>query len=147
MALFFVVILFASIAYTLIFAKFFGSEETLDIKPISASGKGGREKPGSIAEAVTAERPVIVSAEERKERFNDMMKEKPEIKAMETAADVENPTIWIYMSNDGSRKDNLASEYCRWLHDNGIMAAGVTILDASARAQGKIVETGESVCR
>lgn len=140
-ALFFFLIILSYTTYTFISDIFFDKN-----KPVIVSSKDGVNKPRSITEAITAERPLIVSTDERKEIFNSMIKEMPELKGVELTAEVENPAVWIYMGSDGSRRDSLASEYCKWLHNKGIMASSVTILDSAARASGKLVEIGESGC-
>lgn len=140
-ALFFFLILLGYYAYSLVSDIFFDKNK----QPMtSLTGRGVR--PGNITEAITAERPLIVSTDERKEVFDTMRKEMPELKGVELTAEVEKPAVWIYMGSDGSRRDALAGEYCKWLHNKGIMASSVTILDSTARAEGKLVEIGESGC-
>lgn len=145
-ALFFVIILVLYMGYSFISQAFFDKDMGGAILGSPQNRGDGASKPSNIAEALTAERPVIVSTEERQSRFNEMMNEKPEVKGIELTAEVENPAVWIYIGNDGSRKDGLAAEYCKWLHNNGVMASSVTILDASARTKGRIVEIGENLC-
>lgn len=145
-ALFFVLILVFYMGYSFISQAFFDKDSGGAILGSPQNRGVGASKPGNITEALTAERPVIVSTEARESKFDEMKTEKPEVKGIELMAEVENPAVWIYIGNDGSRKDNLASEYCKWLHNNGIMASSVTILDAAARTKGRIVEIGESLC-
>ena len=71
-----------------------------------------------------------------------MMVEIPEIKYIELATQVENPTVWIYSLNDGLRKDDIAAAYCSVLHSKGIMASNVTIYDEKERRNGRLVELG-----
>lgn len=105
-----------------------------------------REKASSIEEAVSSERPVVISADDMRRYLDGIKTLDRGIKGAELATEVENPMVWIYMANDGERKDDLAENYCRWLHENGVPASGVTILDEAARAKGRLIEIGESKC-
>lgn len=142
---FFIIVIFYSL-YSFIAVKFDKGMSIIPSQSTQSKGENKTKKSSSIAEAINAPRPVIISPQERQETFKSMTQDYPDVKNVEVTAEVENPAVWIYMSNDGSRKDNLASEYCRWLHNKGIIASSVTILDVAARAKGKIVETGESKC-
>lgn len=110
-----------------------------------------KEKPSSISEAVEAERPLILSEsgnsqEEDGSLSQQMINEYPDVKGMELATNVKNPTVWIYSLNNGLRKDDLAEEYCKKLHSKGLMAQSVVIYDEKERANGKLVELGEARC-
>ncbi len=103
-------------------------------------------KPSSISEAVSKDRPIVLSLEAMKNTIENMHPLEGSVKSIEIATEVENPTIWIYAIIDGERKDDLAKEYCTWLHDNGIMALSVTIMDERAKSKGKLIEIGEHKC-
>lgn len=110
-----------------------------------------KEKPSSISEAVEAERPLILSEssgtqEEDASLSQQMINEYPDVKGMELATNVKNPTVWIYSLNNGLRKDDLAEEYCKKLHSKGLMAQSVVIYDEKERANGRLVELGEARC-
>ena len=105
-----------------------------------------RETASSISDAVSSDRPVVISPKDMQQRLDTMEPLDGSVKGMELATEVENPTIWIYAINDGERKDDLAESYCKWLHNNGIIASSVTILDEAAKNRGKLIEIGESSC-
>ncbi len=169
-----VLILALSIPYNMIKKKFF--PEPAPVVQLSGSvsggGAGGKSlsdmqdnkavesddsKPGSISEAVSSERPLIIdesalnsnteeTSQTGNQNFDQMMTEMPEIKHMEVATQVENPTVWIYTLNDGLRKDDLAKNYCAVLHSKGIMASTVSVYDERGRKEGKLIELGNANC-
>lgn len=106
-----------------------------------------REKASSIKEAVSSERPVVLSPDDMRKNLDGIKNLDRSIKGAELATEVEHPTVWIYMVNDGGRKDDLAKDFCKWLQENGVPASGVTILDEAAKTKGRLIEIGESKCR
>lgn len=166
---FFMIILLLSVPYNIIKKNFFPVNNTVAVSSVDYSaGNGGAGVTGnslsdmqqspapqgdtsiqasSISEAVSAERPLILNDTAlHNENFRQIMAEIPEIKYMETATQVENPTVWIYSLNDGLRKDDSASKYCSVLHSRGIMASNVTIYDERERRNGRLVELGAAKC-
>lgn len=103
-------------------------------------------KPSNITEALSQDRPIVLSLESMQTTIENMTPLDGSVKSIEMATEVENPTIWIYALNDGMRKDDLAEKYCKWLHENGVMASVVTIMDETAKSKGKLIEIGESKC-
>ena len=100
----------------------------------------------SISDALSSDRPIIVSTTDMKKKLEMSEPLDGSVKGVELATEVSNPIVWVYAINDGERKDTLAKEYCLWLHDNGIPASNVTILDSAARDKGRLIEIGESTC-
>lgn len=166
---FFIIILLLSVPYNIIKKKFFPVNNIVTVSSVDYSaGNGGAGVTGnslsdmqqspapqgntskqasSISEAVSAERPLILNDTAlHDENFQQMMVEIPEIKYIELATQVENPTVWIYSLNDGLRKDEAAAEYCSVLHSRGIMASNVTIYDERERRNGRLVELGAAKC-
>lgn len=146
--LFFLVLLIFYILYSVLLKDFIdGQPATKNMSENSGSERSGIGTPkSSIEEAVTADRPIVLSADSMKGKIESLSSGNSEIKGIEIATEVANPTIWIYMGNDGTRKDDLAEDYCKWLHSNGVPASSVMILDEAARAKGKIVDIGEKKC-
>lgn len=161
---FFIIILLLSVPYTIIKKEFFSGSSSSNISS-SSNGTGGsgvtgtslsdmqsteqpaNNQPSSISDAVSADRPLILNDTAlHNENFKQMMIELPEIKHIELATQVENPTVWIYSLNDGLRKDEDAVKYCTVLHNKGIMASSVTIYDEKARRSGRLVEIGAAKC-
>lgn len=109
-----------------------------------------QEKAKNISEAVSQERPIVLEMSENPlmniPEYNSFVMENPDIRNLEKATEVENPTIWIYMDNDGIDKSEEAKMYCQTLHEKGIKALRVEIYDAKQRARGKIVQIGEYRC-
>ena len=163
---FFIIILLLSVPYNIIKKEFFSDSSTSGISSSNNSpGTGGsgvtdtclsdmqsteqhaNNQPSSISDAVSADRPLILNDTAlHNENFKQMMIEIPEIKHIELATQVENPTVWIYSLNDGLRKDEDAVKYCAVLHNKGIMASSVTIYDEKARRSGRLVEIGAAKC-
>lgn len=167
---FFIIILLLSVPYNIIKKKFFPVNAPVAVSSVDYSaGNGGAGVTGnslsdmqqqnpapqqdtskqasSISEAVSADRPLILNDTAlHNENFQQMMVEIPEIKYIEVATQVENPTVWIYSLNDGLRKDDAAAEYCAVLHSRGIMASNVTIYDERERRNGRLVELGAAKC-
>lgn len=110
------------------------------------SDNNSEDKPSTISEAISKDRPIVLSLDSMKDTIDNMTPLDGSVKSIEMATEVENPTIWIYALNDGSRKDDLAEKYCIWLHENGVMASSVTIMDELAKNKGKLIEIGESKC-
>lgn len=114
------------------------------------AGDSGSSAPSSISEAVNSERPLIIDEtavnNQDTSQLQQLMAEVPDIKHIELATQVENPTVWIYSLNDGLRKDEEALNYCILLHAKGIPASHVTIYDERARRSGKLVELGTASC-
>lgn len=165
----FIIILLLSVPYSIIKKKFFPANQTVAVSNANyGSGAGGAgvtgnslsdmqqnmqtqentsQQASSISEAVSAERPLILNDTALySENFKQIMVEIPEIKHIELATQVENPTVWIYSLNDGLRKDDVAAEYCSILHSRGIMASNITIYDEKERRHGKLVELGAAKC-
>lgn len=165
----FIIILLLSVPYSIIKKKFFPVTNTIAVSGGNyGAGTGGAgvtgnslsdmqqdpapqaDKPkqaSSISEAVSADRPLILNDTALyNDNFQQMMVEIPEIKYIELATQVENPTVWIYSLNDGLRKDDVAAEYCSVLHSRGIMASNVTIYDEKERRYGRLVELGAAQC-
>lgn len=118
-----------------------------DMQSNSAPQRDTSKQASSISEAVSAERPLILNDTAlHNENFQQMMVEIPEIKYIELATQVENPTVWIYSLNDGLRKDDAAAKYCSVLHSRGIMASNVIIYDERERRNGRLVELGAVKC-
>ncbi|MDE7314433.1 MAG: hypothetical protein K2N11_01880 [Mucispirillum sp.] len=118
-----------------------------DMQQNSAPQGDASKQASSISEAVNAERPLILNDKAlHNENYQQIMVEIPEIKYIETATQVENPTVWIYSLNDGLRKDDAASKYCSVLHSRGIMASKVTIYDEKERRNGRLIELGAAKC-
>ncbi len=117
-----------------------------DGKHTPDSTKEFTSQKGSINEAVNSERPIVISSEGMKQEFNNLMELSPEIKGMEVATETSTPTIWVYMNNNGNRRDDIAEAYCTALHSRGVMAKRVTILDERARTKGQLVEIGDKQC-
>lgn len=167
------IILLLSIPYSIIKKKFFPdnnvvqlsgngggtSSQTAGVAGTSLSdmqnnsapaGDSGSSAPSSISEAVNAERPLIIDEtavnNQDTSQLQQLMAEVPDIKHIELATQVENPTVWIYSLNDGLRKDEEALNYCILLHAKGIPASHVTIYDERARRSGKLVELGTASC-
>ena len=163
---FFIIILLLSVPYNIIKKEFFSDSSNAGISSSNnGSGTGGagvtgtslsdmqsneqpaNNQPSSISDAVSADRPLILNDTAlHNENFKQMMIEIPEIKHIELATQVENPTVWIYSLNDGLRKDEDAVKYCTVLHNKGIMASSVTIYDEKARRSGRLVEIGAAKC-
>lgn len=163
---FFIIILLLSVPYNIIKKEFFSDSSTSGISSSNNSpGTGGsgvtgtslsdmqsteqpaNNQPSSISDAVSADRPLILNDTAlHNENFKQMMIEIPEIKHIELATQVENPTVWIYSLNDGLRKDEDAVKYCAVLHNKGIMASSVTIYDEKVRRSGRLVEIGAAKC-
>ena len=157
----FIIILLLSVPYNIIKKKFFPANNTVAVSSSNyGAGTGGagvtgnslsdmqpsqpdNNQPSSISDAVSADRPLILN---HNENFKQIMIEIPEIKHIELATQVENPTVWIYSLNDGLRKDDVAAEYCSVLHSRGIMASNVTIYDEKERRNGRLVELGAAKC-
>lgn len=114
------------------------------------AGDSGSSAPSSISEAVNSERPLIIDEtavnNQDTSQLQQLMAEVPDIKHIELATQVENPTVWIYSLNDGLRKDEEALNYCILLHAKGIPASNVTIYDERARRSGKLIELGTASC-
>lgn len=114
------------------------------------AGDSGSSAPSSISEAVNSDRPLIIDEtavnNQDTSQLQQLMAEVPDIKHIELATQVENPTVWIYSLNDGLRKDEEALNYCILLHAKGILASNVTIYDERARRSGKLVELGTASC-
>lgn len=165
----FIIILFLSVPYNIIKKKLFPVNSTVAVSSANyGAGKGGAGVTGnslsdmqpksapqgdtskqasSISEAVSAERPLILNDKAlHNENFQQIMAEIPEIKYIEAATQVENPTVWIYSLNDGLRKDDAASKYCSILHSRGIIASNVTIYDEKERRNGRLLELGSAKC-
>lgn len=165
----FIIILLLSVPYNIIKKKFFPANNTVavsssnygtgtggagvtgnslsDMQPNSAPQTDTSKQASSISEAVSTERPLILNDTAlHNENFKQIMIEIPEIKHIELATQVENPTVWIYSLNDGLRKDDIAASYCTVLHSRGIMASNVTIYDEKERRNGRLVELGAAKC-
>lgn len=161
----FIIILLLSVPYNIIKKKFFPANNTVAVSSSNyGTGTGGagvtgnslsdmqpsqpdNNQPSSISDAVSADRPLILNDTAlHNENFKQIMIEIPEIKHIELATQVENPTVWIYSLNDGLRKDDVAAEYCSVLHSRGIMASNVTIYDEKERRNGRLVELGAAKC-
>lgn len=164
----FIIILLLSVPYSIIKKKFFPANNMIAVSSsnygagIGGAGVAGnslsdmqqsqpaentQKQASSIGEAVSAERPLILNDTAlHNENFQQMLVEIPEIKHIELATQVENPTVWIYSLNDGVRKDDIAAEYCIVLHNRGIMASNVTIYDEKERRNGRLVELGAAKC-
>lgn len=165
----FVIILLLSVPYNIIKKNFFSSNTANTVSSAKygvgagSAGVAGKSlsdmnqnkqtpnnKPkqnSSISEAVSADRPLILNDTSlHNENFRQIMTDIPEIKHMELATQVENPTVWIYSLNDGLRKDDLASSYCTVLHNKGIKASNVTIYDERERRNGRLIELGSARC-
>ncbi len=165
----FIIILLLSVPYNIIKKKFFPANNTVavsssnygtgtggagvtgnslsDMQPNSAPQTDTSKQASSISEAVSADRPLILNDTAlHNENFKQIMIEIPEIKHIELATQVENPTVWIYSLNDGLRKDDIAASYCTVLHSRGIMASNVTIYDEKERRNGRLVELGAAKC-
>ena len=116
----------------------------------ASSDANGGSSPSSISEAVNADRPLIIDetaiTDQNTSQLQQLMAEIPDIKHIELATQVENPTVWIYSLNDGLRKDEEALNYCILLHAKGILASNVTIYDERARRSGKLIELGTASC-
>lgn len=116
----------------------------------ASSDANGGSSPSSISEAVNADRPLIIDetaiTNQNTSQLQQLMAEIPDIKHIELATQVENPTVWIYSLNDGLRKDEEALNYCILLHAKGIPASNVTIYDERARRSGKLIELGTASC-
>lgn len=116
----------------------------------ASSDANGGSSPSSISEAVNADRPLIIDetaiTNQNTSQLQQLMAEIPDIKHIELATQVENPTVWIYSLNDGLRKDEEALNYCILLHAKGILASNVTIYDERARRSGKLIELGTASC-
>lgn len=161
----FIIILLLSVPYNIIKKKFFPANNTVAVSSSNyGAGTGGagvtgnslsdmqpsqpdNKQPSSISDAVSADRPLILNDTAlHNENFKQIMIEIPEIKHIELATQVENPTVWIYSLNDGLRKDDVAASYCTVLHSRGIMASNVTIYDEKERRNGRLVELGAAKC-
>lgn len=166
----FIIILLLSVPYSIIKKNFFPANNNTSVSssnygagtggagvkgkslsdmPQSSQGQGNasKQQASSISEAVSADRPLILNDTAlHDENFQQMMVEIPEIKYIELATQVENPTVWIYSLNDGLRKDDIAAAYCSVLHSKGIMASNVTIYDEKERRNGRLVELGAAKC-
>lgn len=119
---------------------------------VDTDQKAEENKPSSISEAVTAERPLIIDEtainDKSKSELQQIVADIPEIKHIEIATQVEYPTVWIYSLNDGLRKDEEAANYCNILHSRGIIASNVTIYDERERRKtGRLIELGTANCR
>lgn len=165
----FIIILLLSVPYNIIKKKFFPVNNIAAVSSSNyGSGTGGAgitgnslsdmqqntqpqenasKQASSISDAVSADRPLILNDTAlHNENFNQIMVEIPEIKHIELATQVANPTVWIYSLNDGLRKDDIAASYCSVLHSRGIMASNVTIYDERERRNGRLVELGAAKC-
>lgn len=165
----FIIILLLSVPYSIIKKNFFSSYNSNTVsnaKYGTGAGSAGvagkslsdmnknRQPPknntkqnSSISEAVSAERPLILNDTAlQNENFQQIMTDIPEIKHMEIATQVNNPTVWIYSLNDGLRKDDVAASYCSVLHSKGIQASNVTIYDERERRNGRLIELGSARC-
>ena len=163
------IILLLSIPYSIIKKKFFPPDNnTAQISSLHGGGAGvsgqslsdmqatntdtSKEQPSTISEAVNSDRPIIIDETATEDSsnvnndFSEIMTEQPDIKHMEVATQVENPTVWIYTLNDGLRKDDLAKNYCTVLHNKGIMASIVTVYDERGRKEGRLIELGSAKC-
>lgn len=166
------IILLLSVPYSIIKKKFFpessqvvqlagnggGSSQTAGVAGTSLtdmqnnsenSNQSNDNKPTSISEAVNNDRPLIIdetAVTQNGSVFEQIMIEIPEIKNIELATQVENPTVWIYSLNDGLRKDEEAVKYCEVLHSRGIIASKVTIYDERERRKGRLIELGTANC-
>jgi len=109
----------------------------------------------SIAEAIQADRPIVFNPDQKppppdkklvKEQLFSIQNDDKSIKEIDTATDSAAPTVWIYIRNDGSRKDDMAAKYCKILHKRGIKASTVVILDSDAKSRGRLIELGEQKC-
>ncbi len=158
--IFFILIFLLYVVYKAIF----GSVEV--DKPMSGGSGGsvGREVSSqgeskrSISEAVKSDRPLVIDTEQIKEDIDRVKDEEPpkdieafrlgdkEIESIEKASESATPTVWIYVRNNGARRDDMAAKYCREFHASGIMARSVMILDSDAKKRGKFIELGEMQC-
>ncbi len=112
-----------------------------------SNSQQNNQKASSISDAVKADRPLILNDNALYgDNFNQMMAEMPEIKYIDIATQVENPTVWIYSLNDGLRKDDVAEKYCQILHSKGVVASQVTIYDEKERRKGRLIELGTAKC-
>ena len=160
---FFVILALLYFVYSFIKAEFFPDGLDLSFRSKSSISTGANNKgsssvskgtsssssSSSISDAVSADRPIIISESQQNQpprEFEGIIVENPEIKFMEYATQVTNPTVWVYVNNDGLRKDDLAARYCKALHNRGIMASTVTIYDERERAKGRLVELGDYKC-
>ncbi len=156
-----IIILLLSVPVSIIKKKFFSDIKLQRISGIGGAGVNGTSlrdmqntqsnkesnKPSSISEAISADRPLILDDTVLQDTdFRQIMIEHPDIKHIEVATKVENPTVWIYSLNDGLRKDDVAARYCSILHNRGIMASNVTIYDEKERKKGRLIELGAAKC-
>ncbi len=145
----FAIILILYSLYTLILYLLSGNS-IVKQKPFTStnteSSSNMTEQKSSINEAVSSDRPITISASAMEKEFDSIIQSSPEVSGMEVATQSSNPTVWVYIKNNGTRQDELAVEYCKILHSKRIMAKRVTILDEAARNKGKIVEIGDSNC-
>ena len=166
--IFFVVIFLVYVAYDAIFGSVEGGRSmggggSSVGREVSPSGKSKR----SISEAVTSDRPLVIDTEQIKEDVDKLDEDTPqketpqklspkdiedfrlgdkEIESIEKASESATPTIWIYVRNNGARRDDMAARYCREFHSNGIKARAVMILDSDAKKRGRFIELGEKKC-
>lgn len=163
--IFFVLMFLAYVAYDTIFGsvdrgKSIGGSVG---REVSSQGESKR----SISEAVKSDRPLVIDTEQIKEDVDkleeDTSKNKTptkvspkdiesfrlgdkEIESIEKASESSTPTIWIYVRNNGARRDDMAARYCREFHASGIKARSVMILDSDAKKRGRFIELGEKKC-
>ncbi len=166
----FIIILLLSVPYSIIKKHFWNNNTSVSSANYSASSSSSSntslsdmqqnaqpsnnikqanntKQPSSISEAVNTDRPLILNDTAlHNDNFGQIMVEIPEIKYIELATQVENPTVWIYSLNDGLRKDDAAAQYCSVLHSKGILASNVTIYDERERRNGRLIELGAAKC-
>ena len=160
--IFFVLIFLVYVVYDTIFGSVEGG------KSMSGGGSVGREVSSqgedkrSISDAVKADRPLVIDTEQIKEDIDRVEKENPEkdipkdlesfrisdkeIESIEKASESATPTVWIYVRNNGARRDDMAARYCKEFHASGIKARSVMILDSDAKKRGRFIELGEKKC-
>ncbi len=158
--IFFVVMFIVYLIYKAIFGDIDGDNSTGGSvgRDVSTQGESKR----SISEAIKADRPLVIDTVQIKEDIKRMEEETPkkeiskdiesfrlndkDIESIEKASESATPTVWIYVRNNGARRDDMAAKYCREFHASGINARSVLILDSDAKKRGKFIELGEKKC-
>ncbi len=165
--IFFVLIFLIYVVYNAVFGSDEGGQSMSGGSSVGRDVSSQGESKRSISEAVKSDRPLVIDTEQIKEDVEKLDEDTPkkdtpqkvspkdieefrlgdkEIELIEKASESATPTIWIYVRNNGTRRDDMATRYCREFNASGIKARSVLILDSDAKKRGKFIELGEKKC-